>query len=90
MICKLENLYIKEYIDYYKKLGYNHIYLYDNNDIDGERFEDVIQKEIDEGFISIINYRGDIEKPQYRAYIDCYEKIIKIMIGFLFLILMNF
>ena len=74
MICKLENLYIQEYIDHYKKLGYNHIYLYDNNDFDGERFEDVIQKEIDEGFISIINYRGDIEKPQFRAYIDCYEK----------------
>ena len=74
MICKLENLYIQENIDHYKKLGYNHIYLYDNNDIDGERFEDVIQKEIDEGFISIINYRGDIEKPQFRAYIDCYEK----------------
>ena len=59
MICKLENLYIKEFIEHYRKLGYNHIFIYDNNDIDGERFEDVIQKEIDEGFITIINYRGD-------------------------------
>ena len=47
MICKLENLYIQEFMDYYKKLGYNHIFIYDNNDINGERFEDVIQKEIE-------------------------------------------
>ena len=47
MICKLENLYIQEFIEHYKKLGYNHIFIYDNNDINGERFEDVIQKEIE-------------------------------------------
>ena len=74
MICKLENLYIQEFMDYYKKLGYNHIFIYDNNEINGERFEDVIQNEIDKRFVSIINYRGDKEKPQFRAFIDCYEK----------------
>ena len=74
VICKEENLYIKEFIKYYKNLGYNHIFLYDNNEINGEKLEDVIQKEIDEGFISIINYRGDKNKPIFRAYIDCYEK----------------
>ena len=89
MICKLENLYIQEFIDYYKKLGYNHIFIYDNNEINGERFEDVIQNEIDKGFVSIINYRGDKEKPQFRAFIDCYEKNNKNMIGFPFSISMN-
>ena len=74
IICKEENLYIKEFIDHYKNLGYNHIFIYDNNDINGEKLEDVIQKEIDEGFISIINYRGDRDKPLFRAYIDCYKK----------------
>jgi len=74
IICKTENLYIQEFIDYYRELGYNHIFIYDNNDIDGEKFEDVIQKEIDKGFVSIINYRGDRDKPLFRAYIDCYEK----------------
>ena len=85
-LCKEENLYIQEFIDYYRDLGYNHIFIYDNNDIDGERLEDVIQKEIDKGFVSVINYRGDRNKPIFRIYIDT----IKIMIGFLFLILMNF
>ena len=74
VLCKGENLYIKEFIDYYRNLGYNHIFIYDNNDINGERIEDVIQKEIDEGFISIINYRGDRDKPILRVYFDCYEK----------------
>ena len=74
IICKLENLYIKEFIDYYKDLGYNHIFIYDNNDKDGERLEDVIQKYIDEGFVSITDYRGDRNRPIFRAYFDCYEK----------------
>ena len=73
-LCKDENLYIQEFIDYYKNLGYDHIFLYDNNDINGERPEDVIKKDIDEGFVSVINYRGDRDKPIFRIYIDCYEK----------------
>ena len=74
VVCKDENLYIKEFIEHYKNLGYNHIFIYDNNDIDGEKLEDIIQKEIDEGFISIINYRGNNKKPQMKIYIDCYRK----------------
>ena len=71
---KEENLYIKEFIEHYKNLGYNHIFIYDNNDIDGEKLEDVIQKEINKGFISIINYRGNNKKPQMEIFRDCYEK----------------
>ena len=77
VIGKNENLYIKEFVNYYINLGYNHIYLYDNNDINEERFEDVIKDEINSGFISIINYRGyrgDNINPQIEAYKDCYEK----------------
>jgi len=76
-IGKKENRYIKEFVTYYEKLGYNHIYLYDNNDIDDEKFEDVIQDEIKKGFVSIINYRGyrgKEQNPQFDAYEDCYEK----------------
>ena len=31
VIGKKENLYVNEYINHYKKLGYRHIFLYDNN-----------------------------------------------------------
>ena len=70
---KRENLYAKEFVDHYKQLGYSHIYIYDNNDIDGEKFEDVLQDEIKSNFVSIINFRGIIGK-QCRIYRDCYAK----------------
>jgi len=77
VIGKKENLYINEYINHYKKIGYNHIFLYDNNDINEEKFEDVLKREIKYGFVSIINYRGyrgKLNHPQFDAYYDCYEK----------------
>ena len=80
IIGKGEKLYAKEYVNYYMKIGYNHIYLYDNNDINGERFEEVLENELNNGFVSIINFRGKKgikEKhgdPQIESYFDCYEK----------------
>ena len=73
VIGKRENLYAKEYVNHYKQLGYSHIYIYDNNDINDEKFEDVLQDEIKSNFVSIINYRGIIG-PQYHIYEECYEK----------------
>ena len=35
---KNENLYIKEFVDYYIKLGINHIFIYDDNENSTERF----------------------------------------------------
>ena len=72
-VGKKENLYVKEFVNYYKQLGYSHIYIYDNNDIDGEKFEDVLQEELQSNFVSIINFRGKIGK-QCLVYEDCYEK----------------
>ena len=77
VIAKMENLYAREYVNHYKKLGYKHIYIYDNNDLDGEKFEDVIKDEIDSGFVTIINIRG-LSKGQCVAYNDCYEKYNKL------------
>ena len=31
-IAKNENLYIREFIEHYKKIGYNNIFIYDNID----------------------------------------------------------
>ena len=76
---KEENLYAKEFINHYKQLGYNHIFLYDNNNINGEKFEDVLKEEISEGFVSIINFRGKKGKIgklggiQLEIYYHCYE-----------------
>ena len=79
MICKEENLYIKHFVDYYKKLGFIKIFIYDNNDLDGEKFDSVIKVEIEKGFVTIINYRGFrgnglVGGQQIKAYSDCYKR----------------
>ena len=64
-------------MNHYKKIGYDKVFIYDNNDIDDEKFEDVLNKQISNNFVEIINYRGyrgKIQKPQFEAFIDCYEK----------------
>lgn len=72
-IVKNENTYIKEYIDYYKKLGVDNIIIYDNNDINGENLYDVINDDINSGFIIMNNVKG---KTTYQlpAYNDCIKK----------------
>jgi len=72
-IGKLENRYIREYAQHYKKYGVDKIFLYDNNDINGEKFEDVIDDYIKNGFIEVLNWRGKYQ-PQLKIYNDCYEK----------------
>ena len=58
----------------------NHVFLYDNNNINGEKFEDVLKDELENKFVTIINYRGKkgkINKKggiQLEIYYDCYEK----------------
>ena len=76
-IGKKENLYAKEYVNHYKMLGYNHIYIYDNNNIKSENFSEILKEEIKDGFISIIDYigyRGKYNNSQKEAYFDCYKK----------------
>ena len=76
-IAKRENLYIYYFIQHYKDLGYDHIYIYDNNDINDEKVEDVLKTFIMDGYVTIIDYRGfrgPRQSPQMEAYYDCYEK----------------
>lgn len=71
-IAKCENLYIKEWVEYHIKLGFDHIYIYDNNEVDGERISDVIKDER----VTIVNYRGRHQlscEMQVKAYNECYK-----------------
>ena len=72
-IAKLENEYIRYFVEYYKNLHFDKIYLYDNNNPDDERFEEVIGDYIKGGFVEIIDFRGE-KVGQLRAYQDCYDK----------------
>ena len=74
-ICTLgknENKYIKEFVEYYKNYGIDKIILYDNNDVDGERFEVIINDYIKQGFVEIKNWRG-MEKVQFKIMNNCYQ-----------------
>ena len=72
-IGRLENRYAVEWVKYYKKLGFNHIFIADNNYIYEEYFEDVLQPYINNKFIDIINYR-DQEYIQCKSYMDIYNQ----------------
>ena len=69
---KKENRYIREYVEHYKALGVDKIFLYDNNDIDDEKFEDVLSDYVKNNFVQILNYRGKLA-PQLKIYENCYN-----------------
>ena len=74
-ICTLgkkENLYVREFVDHYKLYGVDKIFIYDNNEIDGEEFENVLSDYISNGFVEIINYRGK-NQAQIQMMKDCYK-----------------
>lgn len=71
-MAKCENLYINEWCDYHLSIGFDHIYIYDNNEPDGEKIVDVINDER----ISVVDYRGKHQascETQVKAYNDCYK-----------------
>jgi hypothetical protein len=51
VIGRLENQYAVEYVEYYKSLGFDKIFIYDNNHDGEEHFEDVLQTYIDDGLV---------------------------------------
>ena len=69
---KKENLYIKEYVEYYKKLGVDHIFLYDDNEPGTEKFSDVINRNYQD-IVSIYNAKSFIINNQSMAFTDCYN-----------------
>lgn len=72
-IAKCENNYIREWVEYYKNLEFSNVIIYDNNDINGERFEDVIGDYINHGFVIVRDVRGKQSYHQ-QSYQDCYNE----------------
>lgn len=69
-IIKNENRYLKEFVEYYKNLGFTNIILYDNNYSNGEDIHDVINDYIESGFVIQIDIK-DKEKMQFDSYNSC-------------------
>ena len=70
-----ENKYIREFIEYYLKLGVEKFILGDNNLPNKEKFSDVIQDYIKDGFIDIIELFGSTigQSELYQMVYDKYK-----------------
>lgn len=67
-IAKMEELYIREWIEWNKKIGIDHIVLADNNDSDYEiLLQPIIQDYIDEGYVELIDKKNilGVQQPFY-------------------------
>ena len=76
MLCaigKEENLYAREFVEYYISMGFDKIIIFDNNDINGERFSDVINEFIKNKTVEIKDLRG-LKQVQIPSYNYCYRK----------------
>ena len=72
-IGRLENQYAVEFVEWYKNLGFDKVFIYDNNHDGEEHFEEVLQPQVDCGFVEIVSFRNR-EVAQISAYNDCYSK----------------
>ncbi len=71
-IAKNENQYIYEWAKCHLQIGFSHIHIYDNNDMDGERITDVFEGTEIENCITIHDVRGKT-CMQLEVYQQCYE-----------------
>lgn len=70
---RMENRYAVEFVRHYKRLGFDKVFIYDNNRPNEERFEDVLDDFIKDGFVEVTPW------PHYgathdAALNDCYAK----------------
>ena len=72
-IGRKENLYAKEFVEYYIKLGIKKIIIYDDNEINGEKISDVLDEFVINDKVEIIDIHG-FESAQFPSYNHCYKK----------------
>ena len=88
MLCcigRMENKYIREYVEFYKSIGVTNICLFDNNRDGEDDFHDAIGDYIDSGFVILKDYRNRTEPVQLLAYNECYGEYKDEYDWFLFL-----
>lgn len=71
-IVKLENRYIRNFVEYYKGMGVSKVYMYDHNAPDEDDLHDVIGDLIDQGFVELIPWQHHkVTIGVYEAFEDC-------------------
>jgi hypothetical protein len=83
-MAKLENKYVREIIEYYKKLGLDKFFIGDDNSLNSEKLSDVLQDYIDEGYIEIFDIKEQHFTQTYffKFTFDKYKSKCKWMLYF--------
>ena len=81
--ARKENRYIREFVQHYKKYGVDKIFLYDNNDLNGENFDDILKDYVSKGFVEVLIWRG-VYNCMYKIMNDCYRNNYKSYDWFIF------
>ena len=69
---KRENLYVKEFVEYYYNLGLDKMFIYDDNEPNTEKISDMIDNEYKQ-FVTVYDNIKDKIKNQGDAFTDCYQ-----------------
>ena len=72
---KRENLYAKEFIEYYVNLGVDQLFLFDDNDPNTERISDIVEDKY-KPYVTIYENIKDTIKNQSIAFTTCYHNNI--------------
>ena len=83
-MAKLENKYVRELIEHYKKLGLDKFYIADDNLLNSKKLSDILQDYINEGYIEILDIREkNFTQTYYFEYsFDKYKYNCKWMLYF--------
>lgn len=77
-IAKNEEAYLREWIDYHLSIGFEKIYLYNNNDEDQEQLENLLEDYISQNILEIIDVRGRWawQKKSYNNFVKEHKRDI--------------
>ncbi len=70
-IAKNEESFIREWVEYHLLIGFEHIYIYDNNS--RVPISEALPEYIDSGLVTVINSSRDVDQQRI-AYMDCLQK----------------
>lgn len=75
VLTRLDNKYIREYVEYYKNLGTDKMVIFDNNREGERKVIDEVKDYVDSGFVDIIDWKyatGNLQRPAYQYFYERY------------------
>lgn len=73
-IARNEKDYVKDWVAYHLHIGFDKVYLYDNNLPNGEKYDELLKEFVESGQLEIIDVRGKVGF-QIGAYYSFYNTI---------------